>query len=665
MSPGQADYFLGRAPNRARFASRDDYLRHAARGDLFPAGAARLCQAVQRISGWNHTAATGNWDGFPWLTFVVGSGALESPLGQQHTPEQFAVAVVRQIKAKRSLESLGEALKLPNDLELDRLEAETVIKWSSDFTRDLIAGRLSAPSPHAAPSRPLVSAPAALFVVLTTLLTRFYYQTRAEESNAFRRWQDEVARVTIAAEPESGAGSSINPLLAAARELISFLLRDDLLGRGQTSVRAAIEGLLNEVGQAISPIPGAEQPRLSAEQLRRMTEVAWYLLALDSQKAYPGWTDTLLNLMLRGGSGTPHGWTVQRLPGLVAELLEDITRESWQDVAPYEEQDDRDALFRAIATVLNAQAAAPHPKAAPAVVYVTSFDLEMEKALWEAGQDFTVALPVHVLGSTADDAGTPAEFCWLLGDVTPRAGGDRLELLREHTRWRAAGQADERQLQKKPTIVRLTGCPLYQLPSENSGEGKELLGRLESCGIVASGRRLAPAVTVDEYLALRQSETELLHLHFLGDKHAARVLPASLSCDSDISARFWLLLGVPLSDPAVRSRFIAQLARRAQGRERDSAGASDDGGAPDAVNGGPPAESEPQLQLIPRGSIDGLAVNVRMGEEQVALLTWLGMDVLVGRRCHSLADDIAHCALHISRTTRPPLEQQCRLEGEA
>jgi hypothetical protein len=271
---------------------------------------------------------------------------------------------------------------------------------------------------------------------------------------------------------------------------------------------------------------------------------------------------------------------------------------------------------------------------------------------------------VHLMTDEKDDE---ADFCWLLADIKPDVTGDwseRPPSLRYPASWRILrSDFDPRELRTGPIVVHLNGCPLLPLPDlkdRTSQWAAELCEDMAGLGLIEQDDDiyLIHAVTVDEYLALRQSEAELFWAS--EDRRdrvqrMGRALPPDLTCDTSRHARFWMVLGVPVEDSAIRHRVTSQFTAR---RFRD----------PRATN---PAAVRPESGLSPRprdvpavpargseaeavvrsgvlNDVDGVAVNKRVEDGEASILHWLGLDV-VHAACAEFTPDLHHYAQHVAR----------------
>jgi hypothetical protein len=284
-------------------------------------------------------------------------------------------------------------------------------------------------------------------------------------------------------------------------------------------------------------------------------------------------------------------------------------------------------------------------------------------ALWqrcpdETGRTFFVVTPVHVRESaSADDA----ELCWMMGEVQvdKTAGKDfALTTMREPTNWRILRQFDNpsRDMRGCPIVVHLGGCALFALPSQID---ESLVRGGRSVDLVLGPHtRLDHAITVDEYLALRQSEAELLW----GSDTKPRGLPETLITGAELVPRYWVSLGVPIGDVAVRHRLLSQLTRQrlAQGRSGDQSAPPTSG----MSLGAPPGASTDDISSAARlrqSLVRGVAINTRLGQDETGLLYWTGLDVVNGSRCDEFVDELTHYAEHLR--ARPELRRSSTTEG--
>lgn len=671
----------------ARFASRRAYLKERAKS----AGAGKLCQVLQAFAyGVSHedgspaahlalpyagTAqdAAQDWEDFPWLTMIFGSGALALPDGS-------GVAA-----------SLAEGVRL----QVERLQP----RWSEgpveaesraeQFTLALAQDRFGASDGHSNPS--IAPAPvselAARLILLAALLTETYHTIQSMVAPPAARWDSDIA--VLAEELDAAANTRAKRAIGDARALITQLVKDMENVPGP-AVSEAVVLLLKDIAENLQPSLGS--PQIDFQRVRLLTEVAWHFLTLG-RPIYAGWTDMLLFLTLSQGthgsrrSPRPDFTDLNLLPDLVKQLYGTPSKSSWitdseghGDTSILDSVERRDSLYLAAADVLWEQAAAsggesfadPLPTA---VAFVTSFDIELEMALWatSGSRPYRVVIPVHLLQAAYP---RDAELCWLIGEFTPPAERSRTregleaeyDAMRTPPQWRLlTHDFDVEELRDTPVVVHLSGCPLFELPADlSAASSAELVADLKGAGLAVDpspGRdAVQHAVTVDEYLAVRQSEVELL---WYGADDRVRVRNRALHSDlinsTSRNPRYWMGLGVPVTDAAVRHRLVAQLTRErlaAANEPTSSAGGSLE---EDDELGFGPADT----RSLPE--ISGVAINRRIGDVASSMLYWVGFDV-VEADCNDFVQDLRHYAHHVRASgpaKKPVLNSICRLDEQS
>ena len=700
------------------YDNRRSYL--ASRSSI-PVGEPAFCHAIEfasadapekdltseKIGGMDATEA---WSSFPWATLVLGSGCLELRDQYEFTAQSVAAGV-----EQRLLELLGP--EPPPYGEHPATLART-------FTMNLVSARLPQAREDGSDVAPGVTVDplAARMALLAARLTILYHWASAGGLASMSRWDDDAARLDPDRTKRPRELQDIDELLIdpLQRERAEALREIERAAdaTSENEVRLIYEGvatLLRAVGEnlALGDEFGRDL-RISRGHVRVLTEIAWFLLVRHST-VYPGWTESLLRLILQQNSAKLR--SQRRMSPLLRNLvdthrsvrlfMEPATEASWQRLqAPDEQPSARNRLYHACASLLYAQqdvalrwqqdgtgGRAVEDKRLPTPsAYVSSFDLELEMAMWREGcrrrggddvgaAAFSVVVPVHVLPENASDA----EFCWLRADIVPDPGTTELSALRQPRRWRVARDEDE--APERPVIVHLNGAPLFDLPRfvdevEGLADDLEDLGVLLPAGLRDEDARysIVHAVTVDEYLARRQSERELTWLSMGSDgeqRFVRRALPSNLQRDN-LSRRFWIVLGVPIADPAVRTRVMAHLMPRPTAELRKRAtpvgplfGDDDESDPPVAV---PPPSQEMERggdqadvkRSDGQAAAMGVAVNRRIDNDEASLLYWLGLDV-VRTDVHDFVADLEHYADHLRDDGAPALaayEEVCRLTDE-
>ncbi len=717
--------------DRARFASREDYIenRVSARNP-------QLCQVMQQAANLLQQAARrgpdqgSGWVGFPWLTMVFGSGALELHDRQELAANAFADAVGEEL-------AKADADKLPYFAWGNSAEDPAPATSAHNFALALVRDRMGDAKGRADGRMltqfvPQVEPLAAKLVYAAYLLTRFFHSVRAGLGEPTSRWEyDDVARLTAESSRTGSADANSATELA---DRISGLMWDilELLEpkagsapspntKAPQPIQKSVSALLEEIIGGLEPSGRHAERELRSYHVRLITEVAWYFLTLGTP-IYPGWTDLLLALMLEEGpradrsfrSARPRYPDLRELPSLVAGIYEPATKTSWEmtmkrlqsstgevEAADWSDIDadkgrTRVNLYWAAAEVLWAQAEACQEippglgQLPPAAAFVTSFDLELDMALLATarGRPFRVALPVHLI-QRIDDKSAQAELCWLIADVEPGSNtpdpGD-LSALRHPANWRLlTSEFDPGELRKYPIVIHLSGCPLFTLPEPGKRGGDEAIQQILAAlshfparnGAAAKQDQyaLVHAVTVDEYLALRQSEAELIWSSWQPQQSEARrsrALPQELLINGRDNPRFWISMGVPVGDAAIRHRLISQLSRQrlvALGAPERRSGQSSAGmllGDDLEIVG--PVEEQADEAGQPMPAVDsagavGVAVNMHIGDDETSLLYWVGFDV-VQDDCNKFIWDLRHYVRHLGASgpqRQPSLTRRCAL----
>lgn len=731
---------------RNRYSDRDKYFaNYAKRAPKNP----QLCQVMAAVVGDPRSPGRPSaydpvddpaamWKGFPWLTLVLGSGCLELPDDPNLTPMSLARGVARV---------LAQDPHPPDDGASDG--GDPLSERAGRFTAELVRDRTHPPFDALAtddPSRVSNVRPvAARLTLVATQLTSLYFLAKGAVDSPVSRWDGGEATVA-AAEGVLRTGRTVEVLMRSSLEQIAVtrrLLADPGI---PPDVAKAIDLLLEDVVEDLTP---PETRRLLHLHLRLVTESAWYLLTHNTS-IYPGWTDLLLGLMLRENRSRtdpftrtrPQFWDLQTIPEMVGRLHQRATELSWEalsaaseepgpwgpagDTAPAVPAPTRGRLYQQAANVLWAQARllrkTRHTNCPPASAFVTSFDIELEMALWLSGNrlddhywtrapaapgdgpgggrpSFYVVVPVHVFRFPGD---TEAALCWFRGEVHPdpsfSPGHAFSQIVRPGTWHLLTPNRGATQLLEGPHVVHLSGCPLFTLPDARGPHGsvaereeavetvERIVSDLAAVGVNVDAEKVhfQHAVTVDEYLAFRQSEAEQFWSASQGTDSPSRGLHSFLfgssksSTDLGQNPRFWMALGVPVSDATIRHRMVSQItlrntlsmAKPAVEAVRPSgagAGASPAGRLGSRPTGPPPPSSAaaddhaaddgdatdssgPRSGVGQSRELNGVVVNKRINDDEASILYWLGLDV-VSTDVRQFIDDLRHYASHLSTTT--------------
>lgn len=651
--------FTGKRSRGKYFGDRSDFLSEHA-PDLTEAW---LCHSVEGTRGsLAHPS---------WVTLVLGSGCLEALDAEDRAAlGGLASAVIANLGNHPGADDWFEG------------DAEGALRR---FVARLVADRVDPKYRSDAAAAPAVTDDAASLVLLAALMTRLYHRIKASEVTALTRSGDEVATMDRRAVWWPPIKRTlVEPAVRIADELGSRL--------GDDPVSNLVKDVLGAVKGTISP-SGNDPARVALWHLALLTECAWYLLTQHTS-VYPGWSDLLLTLaversplrreelalstrdgLLKLRSGLPRPAFAHQ--GLAAEAVRGVfeprTRVSWDRSQAGKASSDRSRLYAACAKLLNAQAAEaastwPQQLRPPvASAFVTTFDLELEMALLRAAASpFLVVVPFHVLvGGLTKRADVQSHPAWLAYVVRPDIDGvdDLLKpsewvVLRsdlfqgvaaipvdrdESTAVVARGDPSLR-FGNLPVVVRLSGSPLVTPPplydqatnrwTPHVDELKNVPGTSFRPPAEPSGNPRDPgiaiehAVVIDEYAAMQQTAAEL----FTPEKNARIGLPTELAGGKGDRARFWMLLGVQVSDPGMRHRVAFQMS------------------AP-ALTG---------LVPLSAPTRPGVVVNRRLTSEDQELLHWFGFDVVHGR-CQDFVEDLERVAAHHVAGWWHPVDADCTI----
>jgi hypothetical protein len=615
------------------------------------------------------------WSSQPWLTPVIGSGPVGLSADFVRISDLVPAALVAA--ASRQIEPGG-----PWEMLVSR--GSDIRTWLFDYSSALVAERAkneNALMPHDAQevrptvdeiSRKIPSVALTLFV-LAAQATRTLHRMRLDMTQPINRWGTPTAKVTEGPRLVDLNDEYLVPLTmlcgAAARELEKAPAATE-----QADVTLNVTFVaLRELVSTIERNAKEHSPRLEALHVEQLTEAAWQILeASIVTSSYPGWTSLLLRLVLRDhrhmelGHTRPRWQEMAQLGVDVRRIIEPVSRQAWALGNDSADQRENAAFYDAVARTLWAQSvirqglkkSTANPASIPgrAVAYVTSFDYELEMALWRTGpefgtSEFTLIIPVYAVPRRTSSVGN---FLWLEATISAapkewlqsgnRTNADFNAMLTV-TRWRVLNNQTDRENvtlsveedapASRPTVMRLVGCPLLDLPEIDDDLAKQLqkIGIQSAVGFVHS-------VTLDEYLALRQTERDWL---WSADGRDNPGLPTTYFKSGQLApSRYWAIIGVPLRDPAIRLRVLSVLAREAETKDRNGA----------AAQGPKPSLSTPaqvDRAELDRSEVDegafatdsgegsaelrhpGIAVNTRSLDEETMLLNYLGFSVVLSR----------------------------------
>lgn len=680
-------------------------VHHGRAGLLQGYEAAEMCEVFERLAENPQKNLRKGIEQFPWLTLVIGSGCLE--LDDHAGPG--LVALVKAVKAAlpasaatyASIETrktlVAEYLASLHRLRVSQ-PAQAVAAIDETEAVNPV-GEAEAVAPVDEAEKVTVSAVAAQLSLCTALVTKIYHQVRAAGPQAIGRWW---AREEAVLGPDRLIAREIKAALIAPALEELVVLGQQLREAGDVvfGSRVASQTVQHLVDSVHATLSNEGAVRL--EPLRALTEINWVALTRGSS-IYPGWSEVLLRLTLQLGQAPgegvagrslgarPHISDHTRVLERLKEIFHPPAKLSWNQPIG-KDASDRDRFYRTAASILHAQVEftvrlvdhEPHSRSLVPLptTFVTSFDLELETALWRIGKPFWIVSPAHV----ADDSNVArSQLVWLAAKVVPEVGC-ALTTLTDERDWRVASQVlhDPFGLERRePIVVRLAGSPLLKI-QENPRDSPELLEDLKNVGFdVDHNLQLLPAFIVDEYTSMRQSQAEVFWAtKEPPDKGSSqtRGLPDSLTADAGPKGgkRVWLALGVQVDDAAIRQRVfshisVTEIVRRFRstgsglrsfqtmeearnyvkdwGKCQLVLGASDP--EPNMTN-----EDRDQITIIRRDvnhgddvAVRGLAVNRRVDRDEAAVLYWLGFDVVDDEDLRNFIPDLKHYIDHLAAFT--------------
>lgn len=613
MAPGIyrdriASYLRGApgVPHRIPSTDRDGFI------GLWPG----FCQALQsRVGGSGEWPKDGPaesvqmWNHFPWLTPVLGSGALgwaTSDLLASSTLPEDVVGFFDLVREPPS--ALPSSVKSALALMGEDVEATTELNERlGSFVRALLedrgVGPGSPPNKRANGETPTLTNLTVLILLAACEVTALFHSLSLRSSRLVSRRDTGVARSRD--DISTDVFPSFDLLMVSLAEIQKQLNQArDNFSKGAARLVSAIRDDLND-------------GKLKARDVKSLSDLSWHFLARPNQNdrskasagidyPYPGWTDLLLELTVAAGGGTTHvqGVDLEKLTETIRSVIEPVARRNWKsrEVTASGETNahplsQAERLHDAVAEVLVGQSQAEQTRASAvskssvadraslqshlprSVAMVTTFDVELESALCRLIADselrsdskrMSMILPVYVLEKRES---LYADFAWIEATIDlSSTGAITYEQVTQPTQWRVIS-ASRIEVPHHPYVIHLAGAPLIKLP--NLSEDYELQEELRKVGIAlppdSTQCTLIHAVTVHEYLALRQSELELhwIETGALGGadqngiaKAHDRSLPSQLlGTTSPGPTRYWMALGVPIMDPAIRHRLYSHMTR--------------------------------------------------------------------------------------------------------
>lgn len=592
-------------------------------------------------------------DTIPWITAVVGSGCLQTVPQTPITPDTL----------KRS--ALAALASLPaSELPLVPTGSEHWSKIIGSFTESLARGRCTPADPSMPPSEMTelaVSADSVRLLLVAALLTRLAHAGRAAGPTALGRSADEVVLIKDVAsldDPFYLRATVIEPVRSLLHTLSGTLPRTEVADESneETLLFRAFATVCSKVHDDLA------KGELSLNSVRILTEASWYALTRSVQNYY-GWTEVLIGLLVKS-DGAGHRRRRPLLRNLIksVEWIEQLFKEPTLQRREQLESGEIDttSMYAAVTRTLIAQARLLERQRSqddysypwPPVAISMGFDLELEMHLLRLGQPFTIAMPIHQMFSNA------AETKWMAAHIDP-VEGDHSPWSVDHPhklrplKWTTLDQLQVRDTDPiRPLIVRMAGAPLVDVSQAFTLEQQPGDAKPSGIAVRRTVAKPHPCVPVDEYHAMRVGQSELGLSAPPRSSETGGLpregIPTQLLADevyiggSEKASRYWCLLGVPLTDPAVRQRFMSLMALRAGftqvfGVDTGRSGAED---AADA------------------SAMRGVALNRQVDEDETWFLSWMGFDV-VRSPLGAFVKDLGHCAAHLDADA--PFNANCEL----
>lgn len=708
-------------PRRAQLAATKAEFLDPGR-DMWQTG---FCQALLS-STWENAGAipaeywddqvVPSWLAYPWLTFVVGSGALSVPAG-------FAQRV-RQLPGQ--FQQLAETILAKDEWPQGKprtLEVGMRISDAQEFIDELLGARLdprvdSVPEPDGEDDAetPTISEFTTALILAVSTLTRTYHELSIVLNTPLDRWGRDVAKAGPSKPSERRRvkrdWTDVSAFLGYLRQALEAD-RDEWLAQEQisdevrekpfeTGEAGSLQALLNEIETKFK-----DEVTIEAEHVRMLTALVWHRLLKElSPTHYPGWTDLLMRLVLQNERAQlshrqPRWKSLVELNNWVAETIVPAAGSTWRvtpETTPITLDPEVQGFYDAMGKTLWAQSrvAAGYGQRQPetsimhdgvayeamrlphrlplATAYVTSFDMELERSLWRTldprvtpgGGTFSIVFPAYLQSSpnaqdgefywlekivTVDTARDPDGLFWFR-DTTNRGEGPqpRPKIRIMHTR--------RTDVLGHPYVVRLGGCPVINVPrlselmedADFARDYKELNDNpAPSSGVFVH------SLTVDEFLSLRQVETEQVWRTMKDQQSRTLPEPMRLS-EIDGPTRCWALLGIQLRDPAVRVRLLSlfnhKFSQQSSPTPRAPIDDTDDLLVDESdllpaeeVNVSALQENPVARQQPGPTKLCGFAVNVAYGDDELVLIDSLNLTSIEGR-AQALSPEIEHYAQH-------------------
>lgn len=603
----------------------------------------------------------GSWEKLsveiPWMTFVLGSGCLMTPDVARVVggDEDLRARLERDLK-EYSNEFPGLGL---GDLVATFIEAVARDRTGRKDKASVGADGLAAAYINIRPGMEPSEYPSVV-ALSAALATRIYAAALASTTHVVGSASREEVRLDM----RSWWGASVAAeLLEPYRRVLGRLSStDEGQSRSQQALAALAERMLGRLRNG--GVDDHAQPTILRTHVELLTAFAWYFLT-EGTTVYPGWSDLLLFQSFEdkewyaneadNPNARPRLEDVISQDAWVYDRIVRVTNASWKLRSQGSgDRTKRASFYDLIADFLHQQAAAigdgtmprGHGAPPPPVCFVSSFDLELEMALWQKGKPFIVVMPVF-----AGEAKRPssASLHWVWARIVPTdstsqpdspvtestvdgasrwldEGHEGLILppaLVHPARWQVLkGETSPGLWRGLPAVVRVTGSPLMDPPVTAA-----LKPTKESDAI-------HHALLLDEYTAIQQAA-----LDFSSQPNSG--LPAWLTHNKGTCApRFWMLLGTQVADTGIRLRLMAQLmaAKLSTFGDRDSGGAAARGPVSDTSSDSTDAATPtPEVELGAQQRM-GMLLNDKSGTNDRELFLWNDLDVVDGTYLDRIGD---------------------------
>jgi hypothetical protein len=614
MAASQQTFTFRSRPTASAFDRLDDYVR-------------------ARTAGHDHTLfelirkrdrEMGTGEKIPWATFILGSGCLvAADASESGLPTELDALIDASFSdfpsdlAKRADVYREAVSAFIVDLNEGKLGPRASMAWLDERAAKLRSdgGGDSVTTGDSATSDPRFAVQTAL---VACLATRLYTEALNVATRVLDRAENDEVEYSLNTHPTMRAvhATVVTPL----RSLVRMLRTNWVNGRSAST--DAFHALL---GAFIENIDDDGTSRVHRSHVEVLSAFAWYFLT-DDTDIYPGWSDTLLFQATDMKDAREHftSMPLPRRPQLddVSPLdetswlyrrLRRVTRRSWD-----KEDTERDDFYDSVAGLLIEQAelirtaTVERPKDAlwpMASSFIASFDVELEIALLSRADlhedGIAIVVPVVHVGEGRD---YNTSVHWLARVVHPTSSdastNEKLANLLDDDGWEAVG-AEPRDIERfrgMPTVIHLSGAPLFRLPGVERGFLEE--------------GELRHALLLGENIALVQLGAEIAeHGRSLNPGFAADAPWADDVSRVGPGLRYWFVVGTQVADSSVRLRLLT----------RQIAALRDPGAREQRLrklrNASPGAEVTERF---------GVLVNERVPMSEREIFLWQGFDVSQG-----------------------------------